>query len=151
MKRLIRKAGIVLFVMLFLPSCDHFNQIDGLVTDDLTNEPIDSALVSVRFNDHVLDSFNLVQDSLPKAERKKRIKAYGNEEKWMETGAGKMVRWVPVLTNQQGRFDIAFTVGVFPRYTLCIERAGYVTFELKNSEIDGDESPRVFRMKRSKQ
>ncbi len=39
------KFGIFLYMIFLLNSCDNFNNIDCIVIDDKTNEPIDRALV----------------------------------------------------------------------------------------------------------
>mgnify|MGYP001769414087 FL=1 len=142
------KFGIFLCMILLLNSCDNFNNIDGIVTDDMTNEPIDSALVYVKFKDHVVDSFSYIQDSLTKTQREALIKKHGNNAKWISTGFDKMIRFIPTLSDSNGRFDIAFPVGFFPRYTLYLEKNGYETFEIKNKKINWNERPKVFRMKK---
>ncbi len=148
MKHLIFQSGILFCLILLFHSCDHFNNIDGLVIDDLTHEPIDSALVCVKFKDHVLDSFSCIQDSLTKTQRKAYIKKYGNEAKWIDTGFDRMIRRIPTLTDSNGKFDIGFPPGAFPHYKLCLEKPGYETFEIKNEQINWDKRPKVFSMKR---
>lgn len=140
--------GVFLCMILLLNSCDNFNNIDGIVIDDKTNEPIDSALVYVKFTDQILDSFSYIQDSLPKTQREALIKEFGNSEKWTDTGFDKMIRSIPTLTDSNGKFDIGFVAGAFPRYKLYLEKHGYETFEIENKKINWDERPKVFRMKR---
>jgi hypothetical protein len=135
-------------MILSLNSCDYFNNIDGLVLDDKSNEPIDSAVVYIKFKDKVLDSFSYIQDSLTKNQRKALIEKYGNAAKWKETGFDKMIRFIPTLTDSIGRFDIGFVAGAFPRYRLYLEKTGYEIFEIKNKQINWNEKPKVFRMKR---
>lgn len=148
MKNVQFKSGIFVCMILLLNSCDNFNNIDGIVIDDKTNEPIDSALVYVKFTDQILDSFSYIQDSLPKTQREALIKKYGNNEKWTDTGFDKMVRNIPTLTDSNGKFDIGFVAGAFPHYKLFLTKHGYETFEIKNKKINWDERPKVFRMKR---
>ena len=148
MKRVIVKFGIFLCMILSLNSCDLFNNIDGLVLDEKTNEPIDSVLVFVKFKDWVLDSFSYIQDSLPKTRREALIKKYGNDAKWTVTGFDKMIRHIPTLTDSIGKFDIGFTVGFFPRYKLFLKKTGYEIFEIKNKQINWNERPKIFRMRR---
>ena len=50
MKHVYVKLCIFLCTILLLNSCDNFNNIDGIVIDNRTNESIDSALVNVKFN-----------------------------------------------------------------------------------------------------
>jgi hypothetical protein len=135
MKKVIFKLGIFLYVILSFISCDFFNNIDGLVIDDKTNEPIDSALVYVKFKDKVLDSFSYIEDSLSKIQREAFIKENGNEAKWTDTGFDKMIRNIPTLTDSSGKFEIGFAAGAFPRYKLCFKKPGYETFEIENKQI----------------
>lgn len=148
MKHAICKFGGFLCMIFLLNSCDNFNNIDGLVIDDKTNEPVDSALIYVKFNDQVLDSFSYIRDSLTKTQRESLIKKYGNDARWTDTGFDKMIRRIPTLTDSDGRFDIGFTAGAFQSYTLYLEKPGYETFEIKNKQINWDERPKIFRMKR---
>jgi hypothetical protein len=147
MKHLHFRFGIFLCMILLLNSCDNFNHIDGFVIDNTTNAPIDSVLVYVKYKDKVLDSFSYVQDSLTITQREAFIKKYGNSAKWTDTGFDKMIRSVPTLTDSNGKFDISFPVGFFPRYKLYLEKPGYETLEIKNKKINWDEKPIVFRIK----
>lgn len=142
------KFGILICLIISLNSCDPFNHIDGLVIDENTSEPIDSVLVYVKFKDHIRDSFSFIQDSLTKIQREALIKKYGNDAKWIDGGGDKMFRDIPTLTESDGKFDIAFPVGFFPHYKLCLEKPGYETSEIKNKQINWDERPKVFTMKR---
>lgn len=142
------KFGIFLCMILLLNSCDNFNNIDGIVTDDMTNEPIDSVLVYVNFSGEILDSFSSIRDSLTKTERQEYIKKYGNHEKWTDGGFDRMFRYIPTLTDSNGKFDIGFPVGYFPHYKLYLEKTGYEKFELKNKQINWKERPKVFKMKK---
>ncbi len=148
MKHAICKFGGFLCMIFLLNSCDNFINIDGLVIDDKTNEPVDSALIYVKFNGQVLDSFTYVVDSLTKTQRESFIKKYGNDARWTNTGFDKMIRRIPTLTDSDGKFDIGFTAGVFKCYTLYLEKPGYETFEIKNKQINWDERPKIFRIKR---
>ena len=148
MRHVLLKSGILLCLMLSLNSCDPLNNIDGLVLDNRTNAPIDSVFVYIRYKDTVLDSFSYIGDSLTKTQRVAYIKKYGNDEKWIDKGFEKMIRSIPTLTDSNGKFDIGFTAGAFPRYKLCLEKTGYETFEIKNKQINWDERPKVFRMKK---
>jgi hypothetical protein len=148
MKQLLVNLGIGLFIILSLNSCDPFNHIDGLVVDEKTNEPIDSVHVYVNFNGEILDSFTSIRDSLTKAERQDYINKYGNHEKWIDGGGNKMFRDIPTLTENGGKFDIGFPVGFFPHYKLYLEKTGYETFEIKNKQINWNERPKVFKMKK---
>ena len=148
MRHLIFKSGIILCLILSLISCDPFNNIDGIVIDDKTNEPVDSALVCIKFKDHVLNSFSYIRDSLTKTQRQAYIKKYGNDANWMDTGFDKMIRNIPTYTDSNGKFDIGFTSGAFTRYRLYLEKPGYEIFELKNKQINWNKSPKVFRMKK---
>lgn len=139
---------IVLFLLLSLISCDRFNYIDGLVLDEKTNEPIDSALVYVKFKGQLLDSFSCIQDSLTKTQRKVLIKKQGNSAKWTDTGFDRMILHIPTLTDSNGKFDIGFPVGFSPQYMLFLEKTGYETFEIKNKQINWSEQPKVFKMKK---
>jgi hypothetical protein len=148
MKHAICKFGGFLCMVFLLNSCDNFNNIDGLVIDDKTNEPVDSALVYVKFNDQVLDSFSYVVDSLTTTKRESFIKKNGNDARWTDTGFDEMIRRIPTLTDSNGKFDIGFTAGVFKGYTLYLEKPGYETFEIKNIQINWNERPKIFRMKK---
>jgi hypothetical protein len=150
MKPILFKFCIILCLIPLLNSCDNFNNIEGIVTDEMTNEPVDSALVYVKFNDMVLDSFSYIQDSLTKSRRETLIKKFGNSEKWRATGFDKMIRSIPTLTDSNGRFDISFHVGYFPHYKLCLEKKGYETFEIRNNQLNWNERPNVFKMKKKK-
>ncbi|NTW24844.1 MAG: hypothetical protein HGA37_09105 [Lentimicrobium sp.] len=148
MKHIILRFGILICLLISFNSCDPLNQIDGLVIDENTSEPIDSVLVYVKFKDHVLDSFSYIQDSLTKTQRAALIKKYSNDAKWIDAGGDKMFRYIPTLTESDGRFDISFPVGFFPHYKLYLEKPGYETFEIRNKRINWDERPKVFRMTR---
>ena len=147
-KRVIFRFLVFISIMLLMYSCDNINNIDGLVIDDVTNEPIDSALVCVNFKDKVLDSFSFIQDSITKTQREVLIKKNGNDPNWIDTGFDKMMRRIPTLTDSNGKFDIAFTTGPFPNYILYLEKSGYETFEIKNKQINWNERPKIFRLKR---
>ncbi len=148
MKQLLVILGIGLFIILSLNSCDPFNHIDGLVVDDKTNEPIDRVHVYVNFNGEIYDSFTSIGDSITKTERQDYIKKYGNNEKWIDDGGNRMFRDIPTLTESDGKFDITFSAGFFPRYKLILEKPGYEKFEIKNKQINWDERPKVFKMKK---
>jgi len=147
-KRVISRFVVFICIMLLMNSCDNIDNIDGLVIDDVTNEPIDSTLVYVKFKDKVLDSFSFIQDSIPKTQREVLIKKNGNDPNWINTGFDKMMRRIPTLTDSNGKFDIAFTTGAFPNYILYLEKPGYETFEIKNKQINWNENPKIFRLKR---
>ncbi|KAF0130480.1 MAG: hypothetical protein FD155_1780 [Bacteroidetes bacterium] len=147
-KRVISRFVVFICIMLLMYSCDNIDNIDGLVIDDVTKEPIDSALVYVKFKDKVLDSFSFVQDSINKTQREALIKKNGNDPNWIDTGFDKMVQRIPSLTDSNGKFDIAFTTGAFPNYILYLEKSGYETFEIKNKQINWNERPKIFRLKR---
>lgn len=148
MKHVLFMLGIFLFLILVLYSCDNFNNIDGIVIDDKTNEPIDSVFVYVKFKDEILDSFSYIQDSLTRTQRIAYIKKYGNNAKWTDTGFEKMIRNIPTLTGSDGKFDIGFPVGFFPHYKLYLEKTGYETFGIRNKQIKWNERPKVFKMKK---
>ena len=147
-KRVILRFVVFTSIMLLMYSCDNINNIDGLVIDDVTKEPIDSTLVYVKFKDKVLDSFSFIQDSIIKNQRGVLIKKNGNDAKWIDTGFDKMMQRIPTLTDSNGKFDIAFITGAFPNYTLYLEKPGYETFEIKNKQINWNERPKIFRLKR---
>jgi hypothetical protein len=138
----------MLFMVMSLYSCDPFNHIDGLVVDENTNELIDSVHIYIDFNGEILDSFSSVKDSLTITEREDFIKIYGNDENWINDGVDKMIRMIPTLTDSNGKFDIAFPVGFFPRYKLYLEKQGYEPFEITNKQINWDNRPKVFKIKK---
>jgi hypothetical protein len=74
MKHVILMFGVFFCVIFLLNSCDNFNNIDGLVIDDKTYDPIDSVPVYVNINGEISDSFSSILDSLTKTDRQDYIK-----------------------------------------------------------------------------